>query len=84
MNALLRIFPYKATILLESIDLQFPLTALLGSIDLLSEIELHSLKYSPNILAIYWHNAPTYYAFNYTCMFDAGLVKCYIKYMKKI
>ena len=55
--------------------LQFPLTALLGSISIyFHRIKPHSsLKYPPNMLALCWHSAPTYYAFYYAGI-DAGLL----------
>ena len=38
------------------------------------EIKLHSLKYPPNILALFWHSTPAYYGFQYYAgIFDAGL-----------
>ena len=61
------------TVLLESIDmynafssLQFPLTALLGNIDLhvfyFHGIKFHGFKCPP---ALCWHSTPAYYAFCY-------------------
>ena len=64
----IRVFHYKVTVLLDSINLkkdlctmqmqlsallQFRLTALLGSFHV---IKLHSLKYPPNMLALCWHS----------------------------
>ena len=58
----IRVFQYKVTVLLESIDLknyvQFHLTALFGVSIYFHGIKLHSLKYLPNMLALYWHSTP--------------------------
>ena len=51
--------------------LQFPLTILLGSINLFS---WNSLKYPPNMPALCCHSTPAYYAFYYAGIFDAGLL----------
>ena len=53
-------------------DLLFPLTALLGNIDLFSWNK-HSLKYPPNMLALCWHGTPAYHAFYYASISDARL-----------
>ena len=56
--------------------LQFPLTALLGSVDLFHGIKLHSLKYPPNnfMLTLCWNSQPTIYAFiTLAHIFDTGL-----------
>ena len=37
------------------------------------ELSLHSLKYSPSMLALCWHGTPAYYGFYDAGIFDASL-----------